>query len=532
VDGVGLSSGTNWLTVSVMDAWSNVVTTNIVVVKSDVALSVSVPTNSLHKATIDLTGTINTNYTVWVNGVPATNHGDGTWGVTNVVVSEGPTALFTVIAAPSGESSSSANAVQTTANTDKPMRLWVASDAQGWSDLFQESVWIEEEQVWKDYTYFNHYDHGWRDKSASRGNVYRELTTPIAHETCAKILTWPPVAWEHESIVTGNEHDYNGCTGDYDYPAPVIGLEHCDIKIEYAFSVLGVLKISEHYERKADTVVKFFSGGRPFPFPFMRDPQIGVFSGSAQKMTCWSIKPENPGFSGPDCSAEIAPSEVTLGDFGRLGADGSTYKRVQDGKTYDITPKVKGRDFYKFQVGLPSKHIFKHDTVEPEDVAFTKLPEEWHVINHTSAGFHALVTILPTDVSFSRVEFSELDCVAVADGCFASHNGDLHLRWEDQCSGGTCGSWLSPSCDNNLPSYTAGAVDWVQMAATNSCTGTGSFTWNIPWNWRPIGDEGDGNNFKDMPQIAASNNGSCTVTKCGVTNTFANTDPTLIWGTR
>lgn len=72
---IPLSGGTNNLTLTVTDSAGNVSTTTIPVIQSDLVLTIT--SASLGGA---VTGTISdTNYTVWVNGIKATNNMNGTW---------------------------------------------------------------------------------------------------------------------------------------------------------------------------------------------------------------------------------------------------------------------------------------------------------------------------------------------------------------------------------------------------------------------------------------------------------------------
>ena len=67
---------TNWLTLTATDIKNNVTTTNIFVVQSSVLITINPITDNLNQPTVTVSGTINaTNYTVWVNGVAATNFG-------------------------------------------------------------------------------------------------------------------------------------------------------------------------------------------------------------------------------------------------------------------------------------------------------------------------------------------------------------------------------------------------------------------------------------------------------------------------
>jgi hypothetical protein len=71
-----LGWGADYLTLTAVDAAGNVTTTNLTVVPGDLGLNI----DPVSAGQTTVTGEINsTNYTVWVNGSPATNNGDGTW---------------------------------------------------------------------------------------------------------------------------------------------------------------------------------------------------------------------------------------------------------------------------------------------------------------------------------------------------------------------------------------------------------------------------------------------------------------------
>jgi len=86
IDGLPLSGGTNYLTLTVTDAAGNSSSTTIPVIQSSLALAIT--SADLSQAPWGVSGTISDpDYTVWVNGVQATNNGDGTWTVQNAHLS-------------------------------------------------------------------------------------------------------------------------------------------------------------------------------------------------------------------------------------------------------------------------------------------------------------------------------------------------------------------------------------------------------------------------------------------------------------
>lgn len=92
-----LASGTNYLTVSATNAAGYGSTTNIVVTQSAVGLTItSVTFNDPASPTATVTGALSSGSgPVFVNGVQATNNGDGTWTASFVPVGDSGTAVVT-----------------------------------------------------------------------------------------------------------------------------------------------------------------------------------------------------------------------------------------------------------------------------------------------------------------------------------------------------------------------------------------------------------------------------------------------------
>ncbi len=97
-----LNLGTNWLSLTAVDVWGNVTITNITVVKSDLILTIDpMPSEQLNNPTVTVSGRLSdSGYTVWVNGVKATDNGDGTWTAVNVPLPEGGPAVIKARAIP------------------------------------------------------------------------------------------------------------------------------------------------------------------------------------------------------------------------------------------------------------------------------------------------------------------------------------------------------------------------------------------------------------------------------------------------
>jgi hypothetical protein len=91
------------LAVAATDAAGNVVTTNIVIINLPMALTITpLSDDQLNGLTVDnVGGTINvSNYTVWVNGVMATQDGYGNWNAANISIGTGGTAVIQARAIP------------------------------------------------------------------------------------------------------------------------------------------------------------------------------------------------------------------------------------------------------------------------------------------------------------------------------------------------------------------------------------------------------------------------------------------------
>ena len=111
VDNVPLAEGSNWLTLWVTNAAGLSSETNIILVKSDMVLTLtnidglSLPQVDAHLwlPQVDVSGLVDDpTATIYVNGVEGTNYGDGTWGASNVPVTPGGVASFDMDAVPAG----------------------------------------------------------------------------------------------------------------------------------------------------------------------------------------------------------------------------------------------------------------------------------------------------------------------------------------------------------------------------------------------------------------------------------------------
>jgi hypothetical protein len=101
VDNIPLAGGTNVVALTITDAAGNSSSTNISVVRSALLLTMNpvTPASQLWQPAVNVTGTISDpSYAVWVNGVKASNPGNGTWAASNVPVTKGGAAVFQMTA--------------------------------------------------------------------------------------------------------------------------------------------------------------------------------------------------------------------------------------------------------------------------------------------------------------------------------------------------------------------------------------------------------------------------------------------------
>jgi hypothetical protein len=165
------------------------------------------------------------------------------------------------------------------------------------------------------------------------------------------------------------------------------------------------------------------------------------------------------------------------------------------------------------QDALGAECILSFNVIPPDDVAFGPKLGQWHIQGTCSAGFHAQVTILPTTVSFYRIQISELTCYGTGTGCYSPWNGQPHQTWT-----------VTPSQDNRLSTV----VDYVYTPVLNPPFSAGTFLWQIPWHYRRLGDSSSGYYFRTLDQQAtAGSDGTCTISKAGMPSTFAPADPTV-----
>ena len=155
---------------------------------------------------------------------------------------------------------------------------------------------------------------------------------------------------------SGTEIDTTGWSGTVTTNSivpPTIGDEHCKVSDPtnpppessvLASGDLFTVTHTEQYTRTADTVWRVQTGGKAIP----GRNSLWQFNGSA-----WEIldKRATPSFYGATMNEITNKTQIAIGSFGNLKADGTLWLALPDGADKDITPTLAGKDFYTFSVG-------------------------------------------------------------------------------------------------------------------------------------------------------------------------------------
>jgi hypothetical protein len=212
VQNLPLSSGTNWVTLTAIDAAGNSATTNLTLVRSPISLVIYQPSpNDLYRMTATLTGRVSDpTYQVTVNGIQAAVDWGGSWTASDVPVNQGGTATFTAVASPPSGGAQSADgansmaqdasasgddACQATLDADKPPRISMSAfHVKSASDYGYSSAngWYHDEK----YTH----NHDWTERSQGNlQNVDDETDaspgTPASRDVCTTTEIWPMDTW-------------------------------------------------------------------------------------------------------------------------------------------------------------------------------------------------------------------------------------------------------------------------------------------------------------------------------------------------
>ena len=313
VENLPLAGGNNVLTLWVTNSAGLSSETNIVIVKSDMTLTLSTIDGDLWMPKVNVHGAISdTTASVWVNGVAGTNYGNGTWEVDNVPVTPGGVASFDMKACPAGGGDPDAND-----NRDKPNE-----------ELLAMATWSTD----LDYTYEDGSfmtTHVVGNNSFVNGG-WITLTydwTPASGPSVHHSLAWTLAAGH--AFAVASAFYYDGVNqGNYLGTVPGYGTE-IGVLRAVADGVLHVLSSDVRMEKKI--------GGRGF---------VGQ-----QVLVAAYVQPRaveaQPEFQ--QIGAVVPSWLVTIGNLGGLGSDYWVYGTARIGDSLDVTPRVAGIPMYHFQ---------------------------------------------------------------------------------------------------------------------------------------------------------------------------------------
>jgi hypothetical protein len=331
----------------------NTTVTNINLVQSALTLTMTPVSDDsqLWQPTVSVGGNISdSSDAVWVNGVAGVNNGNGTWNADNVPTTSGGVATFDVTAyppseAPSGSLSGSgvnpqtANAANTGASPDKPVRLYVASYTESKtqnSDDAYDGYYDSDGNIIQYITYNDDWNDsmGWFDQQGGNSESLDTFSTTADWPGVdngdgwdQQTYSWPASAWpalaEGSWQEESDSEDFN--TGETDpwygtntAEPPDILFEHCSLNGELIASQWngsengGGQEMRHHltFHRTAQTVMKLQTGGKATS----QRQNLFVLSASAQsgELQLWPWWEANLFLSDFEATNPVDPTQITI----------------------------------------------------------------------------------------------------------------------------------------------------------------------------------------------------------------------------
>ena len=386
VENLPLAGGTNWLVLSVTNSAGYLSAESITVVKSGMTLTLTNIDGDLWNPTVNVSGLISdAGYSVSVNGVPGTNHGNGTWSAANVPVSSGGVASFDISA-----SSGGGGYTDGSLNTNKPDRLYVESYRQNLdtSEYYGYTSWWTDDTnqpsaYWTEEWDTNHYDQHWTNALGGGGSSLMQRIVLEADpyynftDVAAEQMSWPGTNWENvydldgTGIFSGNDCGTTPTNVPVDIGPPFsygsygFVAENCDESDPQVTSWFGFDQHdfgpgweadydNQTYVRHAETKMALLTGGMALP----HRQNLFCISGWAKDVEAVNGKRAQPPYmlieygSGTPLGNEpyLPYATTAIGSLGNLKSDGNLWVVLPDGATpYDVTVHV-GRPFYIFNV--------------------------------------------------------------------------------------------------------------------------------------------------------------------------------------
>jgi hypothetical protein len=392
VENLPLNSGVNQVSIIVSNVVGQTTVTNLSLMQSDLTLTMNVVSYEaqLWQPTVSMGGAISDpSYAVWGNGQPATVNGND-WSADNVPTTSGGVAIFDVTAYPPGEAPAgsgsgngvnpqTANAVNTGTNSDKPVRLYVQESNMGVGYYYRMDTTGVDFPFQSKQIYYTSYGHHWEDGVGGIGKFTGDSTGSCSpsedgwpyHDWANQPFQWPKSSWpdlvDGTYTLTGTNwmafgelgYETNGVWRRpiaYDNVVDsLIAGEHCNFNLSWdtQYEGCGIVEHTHYnYRRSADTTWHLQTGGKAIP----KKMNLWQLTASASAVAVQvALNPPQI-----NCAAElvrdgwatstpITNQDITI-DGQPLGSDGKQWRLYADNTTNDVTPRVKNKDFYTFNV--------------------------------------------------------------------------------------------------------------------------------------------------------------------------------------
>jgi hypothetical protein len=349
-ENVPLNAGTNTLAITLSNAAGST-TTNISLVQTGADLTV----NPVAAGDTMVYGTIGTsNYTIWVNGVQATNSGDGTWNaqITPLCVGGGLVAVAAIPDSDNGGSGSgggagvnpqSAQSLNTQATVQPPQGVFVSAhhetdDYHGFVDDFN-------------YLPYRVYSEmGWGNGQGGMASSYDEYQDiPLNQDLIVEEYqtSWPETSWPQ--ILPYGTYIWYDYEGSHTNDDASLGLpqEHRDTLTDYPVDHTGETdpNPTDPTERQtADTEMRLATGG---PLG-SRQTNLWCISASATDASTGQM---------------IDYTNISIGGLGNLDTNGNLWVELPDNDPPVVTP-MADKNNYSFTVD-GTKYTLKHQTYNP-----------------------------------------------------------------------------------------------------------------------------------------------------------------------
>jgi hypothetical protein len=379
VENAPLLAGTNYVTLTAMDAAGNISITNLAINCVNPGFTINDFTSELggnpRNVIPMVTGTIAlTNYTLWVNGIQATQDGQGNWVAYSVPLGPGGTAVVEVRAIPNSSADNNGAGTGTAPPTDGTPGNPTAPDSlaaqtqidQPMTYYLQEyhycgnSINLETENCTGcpltggdtdtgqfDYVYMNGGSAGWNTSGSDSdcngsSSGWEDMTFSWSCEQC-------PVT----DVETDSGGDTNTYLVDVSYalvysgsPNPMMeAIWESDVHYagEYPDEECNSVTWDSHDTESINTQMTLQTGGKGVP-GCQNVFQISV-SASNYTSSSWSDNAESYCWN----TAPVPPGQITVAGQ-TAGSDGNVYTVLPDNLTMDITPHAPPQR-YSYSVG-------------------------------------------------------------------------------------------------------------------------------------------------------------------------------------